>query len=115
MVNTRSQLLRENRIEQSEKDRFTDDDDANVSVADHYRESYFGENDGETMRSLERDHESLGLEQKFIDRNRQIGELPSFVKALTEKISNSKEGINQVVLNTETSTGSDSGWISFCP
>ena len=49
MVNTRSQVLRENKIEHSEKDRFTDDDD-NVSVADHYRESYFGENDGETMR-----------------------------------------------------------------
>ena len=41
MVNTRSQILRENRVEQSEDDRFSDNDD-NVSVADHYRESYFG-------------------------------------------------------------------------
>ena len=45
MVNTRSEVLRENRIKQSEEDRFTDDDDS-VSVADHYRESYFNENDG---------------------------------------------------------------------
>ena len=35
MVNSRSQFLRENRIEQSEEDRFTDDDD-NVSVPGHY-------------------------------------------------------------------------------
>ena len=62
MVNTRSQALREKRIEQSEENRFTDDDDK-VSVADHYRESYFNENDGETMRTLERDHERLKIVQ----------------------------------------------------
>ena len=39
--------------------------------------------------------------------NRQIVELTSIVKALTEKISNSKEGNNQDVLNTEASTRSD--------
>ena len=38
MVNTRSQILRENRIEQSEDDSLSDNDD-NVCVADHYRES----------------------------------------------------------------------------
>ena len=46
MVNTRSQILRENRIEQSEDDRLSDNDD-NVSVTDHYRENYLGENDDE--------------------------------------------------------------------
>ena len=56
MVNTRSQILRENRIELAEDDRLSDNDD-NVSVADHYHESYTGENDDETMRSVERDHE----------------------------------------------------------
>ena len=38
MMNTRSQILRENRVEQSEDDSFSDNGD-NVSVADHYRES----------------------------------------------------------------------------
>ena len=106
MVNTRSQVLRETRIEQSEEDIFTDDDD-NVSVADHYRESYFGENDGEAIRSQERDHERLRIEQRFIDMNWEIGELTSIVKALAKKISNGKEGNNQDVLNPETSSRSD--------
>ena len=90
-MNTRSQFLRENRVEQSEDDSFSDNSD-NVSVADHYRESYFGENDGETMRSMERDYEKLRTEQRFIDMNRQIGKLSSIVRALTEKMSTSKEG-----------------------
>ena len=63
MVNT-TELKKpnwKNRIEQSEGDRFPDDDD-NVSVVDHYRESNFGENDGEPMRSLERDHKGLRIE-----------------------------------------------------
>ena len=38
MVNTRSQVIRENRIEQAEEDRLSDNDD-NISVADFYRES----------------------------------------------------------------------------
>ena len=38
MVNTRSQIHRENRIEQSGEDEFTDDDD-NITVADHYHGS----------------------------------------------------------------------------
>ena len=63
MVKTRSEVIRENRIEQLEEDRFTEDDD-NVSVAAHYRESYFHENDGETMRSPERNHERLRTEQR---------------------------------------------------
>ena len=87
MVNTRSQVHRENRIEQAEIDGFTDDDD-NVRVADDYQESYFSENDGESMRS----HEKLRIEQRFLDMNRQIGVLSSNVSVLTSKISNSKEG-----------------------
>ena len=105
MVNTRSQILRENRVEQTEDDRFSDNED-NVSVADHYRESYFGENDDETMRSMERDQVGLRLQQRFIDMNRQIGELTSIVRALTEKITTCKEGNHKDVLN-DTSTRSD--------
>ena len=106
MVNTRSQVLGENRIEQSEEGRLSEDDD-NVDVADHYRMSYFDENDGETMRPLERNHERLRIEQRFSDMNRQIGELTGIVKALTEKKSNSMDGNNQDVLNSETSSRFD--------
>ena len=60
------------------------------------------------MRSQKKDHERLRMEQKFLDMNRQIGKLTTIVKALTEKISNSKEGNNQDVLNSDTSTHSDS-------
>ena len=59
------------------------------------------------MKSMERDHEGLRIEQRFLDMNRQIGELTRIVKALTEKMSNTKEGKNQDVLNSETSTRSD--------
>ena len=48
------------------------------------------ENHQETMRSQERDHENHRIEQRFMDRNRQIGELNSVVRAFTEKISNGR-------------------------
>ena len=105
-MKTRSQVLRENRVEQSEDDRFSDNDD-NVSVADHFRENFFGQNDEETMRSMEREHERLRIEQRFIDMNRQIEELTSIVRALNEQISTSKEENHHDVLNSETSTRSD--------
>ena len=54
-----------------------------------------------------RDHERLRIEQRFTDMNKQIGELTIIVRALTEKISTSKEGNHQDVLNSETSTRSD--------
>ena len=48
MVNTRLQVHRKNRNGQTDVDRFTDDDD-NVSVADHYQESYFNENENQKL------------------------------------------------------------------
>ena len=65
------------------------------------------------MRSLERDHDRLRIEQRFLDMNRQIGELTIIVKVLTEKISTSKEGNNQNVLNSDTSTRSDIGLVDL--
>ena len=53
---------------------------------------------------MDRDHERLRLEQRFIDMNRQIGALTSIMRALTEKISTGKEGNHQDVLKSETST-----------
>ena len=44
MVNIRSQILRENRVEQTGEDVYSDNED-NISVADHYSGSYFNDHD----------------------------------------------------------------------
>ena len=113
MVKTRSRFNRENRIEQSGVDRYSDDDD-NMSVADHYAENIFG-NEGENDTiAMERDHEKHKIEQRFIEMNRQIEELTSIVRALTDKITNSREENGRDVLNSETSTRSDREGEVYC-
>ena len=107
MVNTRSQINREIPSEQSVADGFVDDED-NTSVADHYSRSYFNEKDEETMRSQETDHETFRIEQRFLEINQQISELTSVVRALTEKVTNSREENIQNVHNFGTSMRSDS-------
>ena len=105
MVKTRSRFNKENRIEQSGTSRYSDDDD--MSVADHFGENIL-ENETEIdMREIERDHENHRFEQRFLEMNRQIGELSSIVKALTDRLSNSREENNRDVLNSETSARSD--------
>ena len=96
MVNTRSRYSRESRIEQSGIDRCSDEDD-NMSVTVHCTED-----------NIERDHEKHRIEQRFLEMNRQIGELASIVRALTDKLTNSREENGRDVLNSETSTRSDS-------
>ena len=73
MANTRSQILRENRIEHSQDERLSDNDDK-VSVADKYSESNFGENDDETKRLMERDHEKLRIEQRYEKADWRVGQ-----------------------------------------
>ena len=107
MVNTRSGYNRENRIEQSGIDRNFDEDD-NMSVADHYTEDHFNNDIESDVRSIERDHEKHRIEQRFLEMNRQIGELTSIVRALTDKLANSREENDRDVLNLEASTRSDS-------
>ena len=107
MVITRSGYNRENRIEQSGKDRYFDEDD-NMSVADNYTEDNFNNDIESDVRSIERDHEKHRIEQRFQERNRQIGKLTSIVRALTDKLANSTEEENdRDVLNSEMSTRSD--------
>ena len=103
MVKTRSQVLRENRVEQTEEDRYSDNED-NISVADHYTRSYFNVYDDEALRSQERDHERYRIEQRFLE----IGELTSMVRALTEKVTNSREESDPNVRNFTTLPHSDS-------
>ena len=106
MVNTRSQILRENRVEQTEEDRYPDNED-NISVADHYSGSYFNDYNDEAMRSQERDHERSRIEQRFLEMTKQIGELTSMVRALTEKVANSREESDPNVRNFRTLPHSD--------
>ena len=106
MVNTRSGYNRENRIEQSGKDRYFDEDDK-MSVADHYTEDNFNNDIESDVRSMETDHEKHRIEQRFLEMNRQIGELTSIVRALTDKLANSREENGRDALNSETSTRSD--------
>ena len=63
MVNTRSTFNRENRIEQSGVDRYSDEDDE-MSVADHYTEINFDNDFESDVKSMERDHEKHRIEQR---------------------------------------------------
>ena len=107
-MNTRSQLFRENRVEQTERDEYSDIE-GNISVADHYSGSYFNDHDDETLRSQERVHERFRIEQRFLETeiNRQIRELPSMVRALTEEGTNSREESDPNVRNFRTLPHSD--------
>ena len=110
MVNTRSIYNRESRFEQTEIDRHSGEDD-DMSVVDHYAENNFSNDTENDVRSIERDHEKHRIKQRFLETNRQIGELTSIVRALTDKITNSREENSRDVLNPETSTRSDK-WTS---
>ena len=83
-------------------------DDTNGSIPDLTSRNYFTESNEEAIRSDERGRERIRIEQRFMDMNRQIGELTIMVEALTEKISNGREENGQNVRNVETSLRSDS-------
>ena len=59
------------------------------------------------MRSQEREHEKVRIEQSFPEMNKEIMELSSMVKAATEKMTNIKEENDQNVRNIGTSLRSD--------
>ena len=106
MVNTRSRFNRESRTEQSGTSSYSDNED-NMSVADHFGENILENETENDMREIEWDHENHRFEQRSLEMNRQIGELTSIVKALTDRLSNSREENNRDVLNSETSARSD--------
>ena len=106
MVNTRSRFNRESRIEQSGTSSYSDNED-NMSFADHFGENILENETENDMREIERDHENHRFEQRILEMNRQIGEFTSIVKALTDRLSNSREENYRDVLNSETSARSD--------
>ena len=90
MVIRRSQSNRNKRIEQAEMDTFSDEK-SNASNSDLYTRSHFTETNEISTRTDERDHEEIKIIQRFMDVNREIGELTIMVRAVTEKISNNRE------------------------
>ena len=106
MVNTRSGFNRESRFSREETNEYSGDED-NMSVVDHFAENVNGNEDLNDMREVERDHEKHRIEQRFMEMNRQISELTSIVRALTDKISNSREENYRDAQNSETSVRSD--------
>ena len=113
MVNTRSGFNRESRFSREETNEYSGDED-NMSVVDHFAENVNGNESLNDMREVERDHEKHRIEQRFMEMNRQIGELTSIVRALTDKISNSREENYRDAHNSETSVRSDKNpfWFS---
>ena len=107
MVNTRSGFNRESRFSREETNEYSGDED-NMSVVDHFAENVNGNEDLNDMREVERDHEKHRIEQRFMEMNRQISELTSIVRALTDKMSNSREENYRDAHNSETSVRSDS-------
>ena len=106
MVNTRSGFNRESRFSREETNEYSGDED-NMSVVDHFAENVNGNESLNDMREVERDHEKHRIEQRFMEMNRQIGELTSIVRALTDKISNSREENYRDAHNSETSVRSE--------
>ena len=60
------------------------------------------------LRQQERDHERSRIEQRFMEMNKQIGELTSMVRALTEKVTNSREESDPKFRDFRTLPHSDS-------
>ena len=64
-------------------------------MADHYPGSYFNDQNDESLRQQERDHERYRIEQRFMGMNRQIGELTSMV---TITISRHQQFVHRFIL-----------------
>ena len=79
------------------------DNDNNVSYPEHYWRGQNSETNNENLSHQERHYQTLRIELQFSDMNRQIGELTSLVKILTEKIaSNGREESDINVRRTRT-------------
>ena len=97
MVITRPQVSSKNQSERTNMEEFSDED-SDVSLSELQSKSFYVENNTETTSYHERDHENIRIEQRFNEVNRQIGGITSMVKALTEKMTNSREENDQNVL-----------------
>ena len=67
----------------------------------------FQDKNEEAMRSQERERGNNRIEQRFLEINRQNGELTSMVRTLTENVANGREENDQNVQIIETSLPSD--------
>ena len=89
METNRSQGANKNQTNCTGMDEYSDND-SDISLPGVSSRDLNAAISNEQMVNHERDHERLHIEQRFFDMNRQICELISPVRILTEKITSSK-------------------------
>ena len=90
MIITRSQIDRTNEKEQTKITTFSENE-SNSSPRDLYSNTRFADDNEMNNADQGSDHEKVSIEQRFIDKNCQFGEMTSIVKALTETMTDSRE------------------------
>ena len=93
MIITRAQSASNNQANHTFMDEYSAND-SDISLPGFSLQNINARNNNQQMIDCERDHERLRIEQGFNDMNRQIGELTSLVRALTEKIASSNRKEN---------------------
>ena len=88
MVNTRAQAS-QNSLPRNDGMDESDDNSSDITLPDVGTRTFELQSNERNYDDLERDHERVCIERRFNDMNRQIGELTSLVRTLTEKISSS--------------------------
>ena len=103
MVVTRSQSNRNNLLESETMS----DNESDHSVPEVLSRAQMIEFDDGEIIDGNRDFDNNRIEQRFCDKNRQIGELTDIVLSLTEKLSsNIREGNGSNPLSTEPNSRS---------
>ena len=92
MIN-RSQSATDNRTDRIEMEEYSDND-SNGSMPDPNPRNFNVGINEEQMINQERDHERIRIEQRFNDMKRQIEELTSLIRTLTETITSSSRDEN---------------------
>ena len=73
-----------------------DDNASNLGLPGVGTRTFELENNDQSYGDQERDHERIRIESRFNELNKQVGELTSLVRTLTEKISSSNRGENGI-------------------
>ena len=93
MVNTRAQASQNKLPREDEMDDF-DDNASDLSLPGIGSRTFEIENFDRNYEDQERDHERVGIERRFDEMSRQIDDLTSLVRTLTEKICSSNREEN---------------------
>ena len=107
MVYTRSRTVKNTSSGMDGNDRYSDNE-SECSVPEVFSRDQIADLDSGNLISTERSSEQRTIDQRFIEMNRQINDLPGLVLALTEKItSNVGEGNGIISVSDKNGTRSD--------